>query len=678
MRSKKPSNRALKTTVSEGGPLPMAASASNTTSSLSGKDKARERKFSPCPLHSDLEAVKHTIYRCSVFRRMSYADKVREAMKHKLCTLCLKDHPTKDCRNDLRCYTCEGNHVKTMHDPSKDKKEDAKRKTVMCTRVCGSPSGRNCSKTVLVELTMDDLPGKALLTYAILDEQANTTLIDDQVADFFGLTFPRQEYSISFASRHSEYSRCGRIVSGLKVRGVLEEEVIALPPALTCSDMVDTTDEIASREVVAACPKIAQYAHKFPQYNAKAGVMLLIGRNCGRAMATSCLNEEEPYVHSSPLGYSVVGCVCPTPKEASSKLRVLHCSLRKDPLSDPLADLSDFKGPQVKYEFSPRPRDEFDTFATFPDDEMAGLSSKDVWFLHQMKDGVTLTPRGKIQLPLPVTSYELPDDSKAVRMRTFKTLEKMKTHDEKLKACLEQMQKDLDAGYVEQVPEDEINSSNLIWYLPVFAVKGKKWRLVYDGSFKYREVSLNSILVSGPNLNNHLRGVILRLREKPIGFGSDLQAMFNNFAVPVEQKDLLRFWWFDGNDPDACVVPYRSTGHNFGLTSSPAVAAFALKYCASQLGGEDSATREYLNSSHYVDDGLGSVDTPEEAIRILTRAGEVLNRFHIKMHKIVSNSPEVEEHFPAEQRAEPVKKLPCDQASTALGVLWDRQLDCSG
>ena len=154
--------------------------------------------------------------------------------------------------------------------------------------------------------------------------------------------------------------------------------------------------------------------------------------------------------------------------------------------------------------------------------------------------------------------------------------------------------------------------------------------------------------------------------------------MFNNFAVPAEQKDLLRFYWFAGNDPDAIIVPYRSTGHNFGLTSSPAVAAFALKFFASQLGDEDKATREYLSCSHYVDDGLDSVDTPEEAVEILMRADVVFANYKIEMHKVVSNSTQVLKCFPEDKRAEPVSELPSDQESTALGVTWNRNSDTLG
>ena len=115
-------------------------------------------------------------------------------------------------------------------------------------------------------------------------------------------------------------------------------------------------------------------------------------------------------------------------------------------------------------------------------------------------------------------------------------------------------------------------------------------------------MSLNSVLHQGPDLNNQLRGVLIRFREKPIGFGSDVESMFNNFRVPKEQRDLLRFYWYKDNDPSKGIVPYRSCSHIFGCTSSPAVASYGLKYCAAIAPDEKNETaKRYINKSFYVD-----------------------------------------------------------------------------
>ena len=81
-------------------------------------------------------------------------------------------------------------------------------------------------------------------------------------------------------------------------------------------------------------------------------------------------------------------------------------------------------------------------------------------------------------------------------------------------------------------------------------------------------------------MTNCLKRVLLRFRVHPIAFMADIEAMFCNFRVPVEQRDYLRFYWYKDNDITQPFVPYRSTSHDFRLGSSPAVAGYGLRYCA--------------------------------------------------------------------------------------------------
>ena len=99
-------------------------------------------------------------------------------------------------------------------------------------------------KTMLVEITMASVPNKRLMAYAILDEQSNSTLVDEKVVSFFGRKFPEQEYTMRFASS-CEVTSSGQIVSGLQVRGVKQREVVQLPEALSCPNIADTRSEVA-------------------------------------------------------------------------------------------------------------------------------------------------------------------------------------------------------------------------------------------------------------------------------------------------------------------------------------------------------------------------------------------------------------------------------------------------
>ena len=105
-----------------------------------------------------------------------------------------------------------------------------------------------------------------------------------------------------------------------------------------------------------------------------------------------------------------------------------------------------------------------------------------------------------------------------------------------------------------------------------------KVRLVFDASAKYCGISLNSALYQGPDLTNGLRGVLLRFRERPVAFGGDIESMFCAFRVPPEQRNFLRFFWYDDNDHNKGVAVYRASSHIFGCTSSPAVASYGLNF----------------------------------------------------------------------------------------------------
>ena len=47
---------------------------------------------------------------------------------------------------------------------------------------------------------MKNNPKKVLIAYAIIDEQSNTTLVDETVVEYFGINFATKEFSIKFAS----------------------------------------------------------------------------------------------------------------------------------------------------------------------------------------------------------------------------------------------------------------------------------------------------------------------------------------------------------------------------------------------------------------------------------------------------------------------------------------------
>lgn len=66
------------------------------------------------------------------------------------------------------------------------------------------------------------------------------------------------------------------------------------------------------------------------------------------------------------------------------------------------------------------------------------------------------------------------------------------------------------------------------------------------------------------------------------------------------------------------VKSYRMTRHLFGATSSSGVATFGLRHIARQYEDEKPLASRFIVNNFYVDDGITSVDTVDEALNLIT------------------------------------------------------------
>ena len=81
--------------------------------------------------------------------------------------------------------------------------------------------------------------------------------------------------------------------------------------------------------------------------------------------------------------------------------------------------------------------------------------------------------------------------------------------------------------------------------------------------------------------------------------------------------------------------------------------------------------KKFIRQNFYVDDGLAAVNTPEEAINLLSNARSILEEFHIRLHKIASNSPTVLKAFPPSE-LQLVGEIKIDYSlCNALGITCD-------
>ncbi|XP_072170622.1 uncharacterized protein [Diadema setosum] len=228
--------------------------------------------------------------------------------------------------------------------------------------------------------------------------------------------------------------------------------------------------------------------------------------------------------------------------------------------------------------------------------------------------------------------------------------------------------------YAEKVPVDSMENKH-VNYIPHTGVyhprKPEKISIVFDCSAPYQGVSLNNHLLQGPKLMNNLLGVLCKFHKEEVAFATDVKSMFHQFQVPKEDRDMLRFLWFDDNDPKKPVIEYRMKVDLFGAVSSPGCANFGLGKAADdgeQEFGSDAA--DFIRNDFYMDDG---------AVKILEGSKANCGKAGLKLHKIVSNSRDVLKSFPAEEIAKSFHELDLDvdplSLQRALGIAWCTESD---
>ncbi|KAK2567910.1 hypothetical protein P5673_007801 [Acropora cervicornis] len=99
-----------------------------------------------------------------------------------------------------------------------------------------------------------------------------------------------------------------------------------------------------------------------------------------------------------------------------------------------------------------------------------------------------------------------------------------------------------------------------------------------------------------------------------------IEQMFHSFVNP-EDRNFVRFLWFEKNDLTKPIVQYQMNVHLFGATSYPEVANFCLHQTAETHRQDFGNIRsDFLLRDFFVDDGLKSVPKAEQALQLIKDA----------------------------------------------------------
>ena len=394
-------------------------------------------------------------------------------------------------------------------------------------------------------------------------------------------------------------------------------------------------------------------------------------------------NDDGPYAKKTALGWGVIGVVHPNKSEEDDSLCSCHriVSFEVNPSHGRRMCHFALKT-QVKEILNPSQVAKMFEQDFHETKDNQALSHDDRKFIQKVKDGIHQRVDGHYELPLPLRDerMKLPNNKELAQSR----LKKLKGRLGNDKAYRNDypgfMDEVIKKGYAERVPDDELSVENgQIWYIPHHGVyhpkKPGKIRVVFDASAEFKGESLNKHLLQGPDLTNSLTGVLCRFRKEPVAFMCDIEGMFHQVNVNIEHRNLLRFLWWEDGDVEKPLVEYRMTVHLFGAVSSPGCSNFALKTAADDFEEEcGNEAAEFVRHDFYVDDGLKSVPSVDQAIDLIKSTKTLCKKGGFNLHKFISNRKEVIEAVPVEQRAKEIKELDMTKdllpLERALGVQW--------
>ena len=629
------------------------------------------------------ENKEHKLPKCTDFMKIPMMERQKFIQTNRLCFGCLiAKHRSKVCQHRETCAICSKRHPTALHrddnmTETSSKRETAQSKSVetKTVRLCEAAT-QYWSMIVPVFLSSKSNPTHEVLTYALLDTQSDSTFGLTETLEQTGGRHENTRLKLSTMTSRDELIN-SNIYKDLQIRGYTGQKIIDLPSVYSQEYIPVTESHIPTYENVKDIDHLKHVAPFIPP-RLDCSLGLLIGYDCSQALLPRRVesgNDDEPYAIETDLGWSVVG-VKTDNSMTKSNAQAYGVLTKTEQSVCFTAKRTKAKEVFVTRDILQILDQEFRDTASRTDFRSNKISQDDLKFMDIVSKNIRQDDEGYYMMPLPLKINQGLPDNRSVAEQRFKGLLRRFERDPLYKKLYtEFMQGLLDRGEAEIVP-DRCPSSER-WYLPHHGVlhprKPGKIRVVWDCSSKYNGMSLNDILLQGPDMNNTLLGVLLRFRLGEIAMSCDIEKMFFQFRVNPEHRDFLRYLWFNENGE---IVDYRMKVHVFGASSSPSCAIYGLTKLASDYGDDYPLARRFIQDHFYVDDGLVSTDSTDEAVKMAKQAVAMCKRANIRLCKFSSTSNIVLDQLPCSEHAKGSNAhdlLP--MASSALGVNWTVEND---
>ncbi|XP_062715284.1 uncharacterized protein LOC134291501 [Aedes albopictus] len=590
---------------------------------------------------------------------MSTNERWKKVQNLGLCRTCLFNHGRRPCRINNRCgvNNCQTRHHPLLHSNANDASELA----------ASTPLDLHFHSGELPSLLFRIIPVnlynglKKVSTYAFLDEGSNISMIERKLAAMLDVTGYRRPLCLKWTGNVTKEEEESHRIT-VEISGAHQDAAKYIISEVGTVDSLDLPRQSLPIENLAGRFRHLQglpiqgYCNVTPQLligvdNLKLAIPLKVreGREGGPTAAKTRLGwcVYGGHREESQLSMNYHVCECSEVEHLDKTLKA-YFTLEEAGIQSGINEIAQ-------------------------DDERA------LRILEQTTKRVG--ERYESGLLWRYDDFEFPD-SYAMAVKRLQCLERRLAKDPALNDNVRKQIHEYESkGYAHRASPEELTEADLrrVWYLPLGAVcnprKPGKVRLIWDASAKVDGISLNSMLLKGPDQLTLLPAVLFRFRQYPVAVSADIKEMFHQVRIRSEDRHAQRFVY--RSNPASPPETYLMNVATFGSSCSPATAQFVKNTNANMFAHEYPRAVQGIVHNHYVDDYLDSFASTEEAVQIASQVKMIHQYGGFEIRNWCSNERVVLEQL-GEGKEQTVIDLDSGadkQSDRVLGLSWDTEAD---
>ncbi|XP_049868956.1 uncharacterized protein LOC126368838 [Pectinophora gossypiella] len=608
----------------------------------------------------------HNLANCSQFLAMSNEARLQLLPNYKVCFNCLRaGHYANRCSRP-GCKVCKRRHNTLIHVAQNkpvlnDEQVRATREPSHSSALPVAEPSANVSLTASVSMTPEYNQGEVLLSTALvklydadnreyiaralLDSGSTSCLMTEKLSQQLNLPVTRINKNV--LGINNVASHVGKMCR-VPMKSLNENFSVNLQ----CFVLPSITDNVPHRQVNLSGIKIpSDLCLADPNFYAPASIDLIIGADIFWDIMGSQhikLGEGKPTLHETRLGWIVAG-----PTNSGLVGSPLKCNFTK--VDDIENRLTRFWQLEEVCPVSPE---------LSPEEKMCEA--------HFIKNTTRLNDGSFcVRIPLKENPDVLGDSCHRAR-HCFSSMER------RLQGSFGQMYRDFMSEYetlqhMSQLPVDKVEPNNA-YFIPHHGVLREsstttKLRVVFNASSPTSSgVSLNSIQMVGPTVQDDLLSILLRFRLYKYVLSADVEKMYRTVLVHPDDRHLQQIYW--RADPSEPLKVYQLNTVTYGTASAPFLATRCLKQIG--LECEDKKVSEVILHDFWVDDLLTGGDDLHETKVLRERVTAELASARMHLRKWKSNEPEL---VPESAQSSVDLNIGSNEPNKVLGLGWDTQCD---